>query len=365
MLSLQPNVFTTGADDFHFNNLEFVTVGGNVKTLTSAYNRYSHIMFTHHSSSDDSKNKFIVEVSVSDHSEAYPQLETDESYSLDISKNSDISLSAKTIYGAIRGLETLSQLVIYDFEDSNYFIPATPIHIDDSPRYPHRGLLLDTSRHYQPMPFIKSTIDSLAYAKYNVFHWHVVDTQSFPFESKTSPGLWKGSFTSAEKYSQEDIKEVVEYGRERGVKVMIEFDMPGHAASWCTGYPDICPSTTCLQPLNPASNLTFPLITSLLGECTGANNDGKAALFPYSLLHLGGDEVNYACWESSSQIQQWQIDNGLANSEETYKYFVDKAATITRQQSRTPVQWVEVSETHKISFFSFVTYCYPLFVLGL
>lgn len=123
---------------------------------------------------------------------------------------------------------------------------------------------------------------------------------------------------------------------------MIEFDMPGHAASWCTGYPSICPSMECKQPLNPASNLTFPLITSLLGECTGYS-PGKG-IFPYQLLHLGGDEVDYGCWESSPEIQAWEKRNGFADSEATYEYFVDQAATIVRQQQRTPVQWVEVFE---------------------
>jgi hexosaminidase len=159
----------------------------------------------------------------------------------------------------------------------------------------------------------------------------------------------------------------VEYGRARGVKIMIEFDMPGHAASWCTGYPEICPSTSCLQPLDPSSNVTFPLITSLLSECTGANidqafmKDGEKgsvmvgskqyrstvnknalkqpssraekkswkslfakkatkeadskAMFPYSLLHLGGDEVSYTCWEQSPTIQQWEQDNNIDGSE--------------------------------------------------
>lgn len=142
---------------------------------------------------------FHVKVAVSDASEAYPQLETDESYTLDINQQSDIQLSAKTVYGALRGLETLSQLVIFDFEKKQYFIPSVPIHVDDSPRYAHRGILLDTSRHYQPVSFLKKTVDALSYAKYNVLHWHVVDTQSFPFESVTYPNLWKGSYTSAGK----------------------------------------------------------------------------------------------------------------------------------------------------------------------
>jgi hexosaminidase len=155
----------------------------------------------------------------------------------------------------------------------------------------------------------------------------------------------------------------------------------GHAASWCKGYPEICPSTTCLQPLDPSSNVTFPLITSLLSECTGADvsaqlakpyvpkkaaakADGKVSaakqnhvrglakvqapaqesLFPYSLLHLGGDEVSYTCWEQDPEIVQWEADNGINGSEGTYEYFVDRVATIARDQARTPVQWVEVFE---------------------
>ena len=279
-------------------------------------------------------------VTVASNSEDYPQLDTDESYTLQI--DSAITLTAKTVYGALRGLETLSQLVVFDYDLQEYFVPATPISIDDAPRYQHRGMLLDTSRHFQPISFLEQTIDALSYAKYNVLHWHVVDTQSFPFESLTYPLLWNGSYTKQERYTQNDIKSLVEYGRLRGVKVMIEFDMPGHAASWCAGYPSICPSRSCLQPLNPASDLTFEIITSLVTECTG--DSSKAGLFPYGLLHLGGDEVSYTCWEASPQIRLWEKQQGLSGSEETYEYFVDRAATITRGLNRLPIQWVEVFE---------------------
>jgi hexosaminidase len=123
---------------------------------------------------------------------------------------------------------------------------------------------------------------------------------------------------------------------------MIEFDMPGHAGSWCAGYPEICPSTECTQPLDPSNDLTFTLIDSLLSECTGRTPGG--GLFPYSFLHLGGDEVEYWCWVESEHIQAWEKENGFSGSEDTYEYFVNKAAEIARNQSRTPVQWVEVFE---------------------
>jgi len=348
----KPAVFSKGASVVPVATFEFKTLGLSESdstvpiTLSAAYSRYNSMIFNHKSKTGDDNIARVakVNVAVDDYSEAYPQLETDESYTLDIPAEStgEIYITAKTVYGALRGIESLSQLVVFDMDVKGFVISESPIHIEDKPRYAHRGLLLDTSRHFEPISSLKSTIDALSYAKFNVLHWHVVDTQSFPFESSTYPRLWMGSYSKNERYTQEDIQELVEYGRMRGVKIMIEFDMPGHAASWCAGYPEICPSMNCKQPLNPASNLTFPLITSLLTECTG--NKVGGGLFPYSLLHLGGDEVSYSCWETSASIKAWETENGLSGSEATYEYFVDKAAGITRNQARTPVQWVEVFE---------------------
>merc|ERR1711907_506491 len=145
------------------------------------------------------------------------------------------------------------------------------------------------------------------------------------------------------RYSHADIVSIVEYGRERGVKVMIEFDVPGHAASWCVGYPEICPSPTCQQPLNPASKDTLPLIQNLLAECTTPTAD-KQALFPYDMIHLGGDEVDYSCWDNSKEINAWQEEQGYEGdgNEDTYKYFVSEVASMATNLNRMPVQWVEV-----------------------
>jgi hexosaminidase len=139
-----------------------------------------------------------VNVIVEELSDSYPQLNTDESYTLKITDSTTeeiIQLTAKSVYGVLRGLESLSQLVVFDFDEQRYDIPSTPIYIVDTPRFAHRGMLLDTSRHFQPIFFIQQSIDAISYAKYNVLHWRVVDTQSFPFESQISPLLWKGSYT--------------------------------------------------------------------------------------------------------------------------------------------------------------------------
>merc|ERR1711966_523005 len=159
--------------------------------------------------------------------------------------------------------------------------------------------MVDTARHYETVAALKGIVASLPYSKLNVLHWHMSDSQSFPLQSITYPKLWDGSWSQSERYTQGDVAAVVEYARERGVRVMVEFDMPGHAASWCTGYPEVCPSTSCLQPLNVASNKTFDLITGLLNEMTGGQTSAPGApsgLFPDDFIHLGGDEVDTSCW---------------------------------------------------------------------
>ena len=132
--------------------------------------------------------------------------------------------------------------------------------------------MIDTGRHFQPVASIKQLINSLPYAKLNVLHWHMSDSQSFALESLSWPRLWQGSFSPQERYLQSEVADVVEYARKRAVRVMVEFDMPGHAAAWCKGYPEVCPSPTCLQPLNVANNTTFVMIAELLNEITGGKS---------------------------------------------------------------------------------------------
>jgi hypothetical protein len=139
-----------------------------IKTLSAAYERYQFIMFPH-SFSDDSNSPSVNEITVAvdNSSEDYPQLDTDESYELSISDTGNASIVAATVYGALRALETLSQLVVYNYDLGSYLITNAPVYIEDYPRYQHRGLLLDTSRHFQPIAELERTIDSLSYAKYN------------------------------------------------------------------------------------------------------------------------------------------------------------------------------------------------------
>jgi len=146
-----------------------------------------------------------------------------------------------------------------------------------------------------------------------------------------------------------DIADTIEYARERGVRVMVEFDMPGHAGSWCTGYPSICPSPSCNQPLNVAKEDTFDLITDLLGECTGkakSTRDHPSGLFPDNFIHLGGDEVNTKCWTQTKSIEQWLNDHNYT-ADQAYAYFTNRVAKIAIGQGRRPVQWSEVFDHFK------------------
>jgi hexosaminidase len=310
--------------------------------LEAAWNRYKALIFAHPASSMSKKYNVIVSkltVSVTDLT-APLQLNADESYTLTIPNTGDgATLTANTIYGAYRGLETFSQLVTYSYDMRGYQVSVAPVSITDFPRFAHRGLLVDTARHYQPVPSLKGIIDSLVYAKMNTFHWHMVDSQSFPMESRSNPLLWNGAYSDQEKYTTEDIQEVIEYARQRGIRVMVEFDMPGHAASWCAGYPDICPTPKCLQPLNPATNATFDLITSLLKEITGGQRG--SGMFFDDLLHLGGDEVNTDCWSNTSSIASWMKSQGYT-ADQAYMYFVNRAHQIALSFGRDPVAWEEV-----------------------
>ena len=126
-------------------------------------------------------------------------------------------------------------LIQFDYERNCYVLKHAPIFIADRPFLSYRGLLIDSSRHFLPLRSIKRIIDAMAWVKLNVLHWHLVDDEAFPFFVPSVPTLWKGAFSSAERYTAWDIEEIVAYAKARGVHVVAETDVPGHAASWCVG----------------------------------------------------------------------------------------------------------------------------------
>ena len=172
-------------------------------------------------------------VSVDGTGESIQSVDEDESYSLEVTP-SGARLHAATVVGAMRGLETLQQLVQSDA--AGYFLPA--VSIQDTPRFPWRGLMIDCGRHFMPVDVIRRTLDGMAAVKLNVFHWHLSEDQGFRIESRAFPKLAElgsdGLF-----YTQEQAREIVAYARDRGIRVVPEFDMPGHTSAWFVGYPDL------------------------------------------------------------------------------------------------------------------------------
>lgn len=256
---------------------------------------------------------------------------TDERYLLHIAKpeaNVSASVIGGTIYGVRHGLETLSQLIapLKNRTHCLLFV-ASRVDLSDGPSYPHRGLLLDTSRHYIPVSAIKRTIDGMAASKLNVFHWHMTDTHSFPFKSKAVPQMSQyGAYSEEEVYSIEDIVDLVMYAQHRGVRIMPEIDGPAHAGNgWQWGeevglgklvlchnsepWPHYCMQPPCGQ-LNPANDNLYLVLKKLFKEFQ--------SIFDSSIVHLGGDEVALKCWRMSKEITDWLESNNLPPSDDSY-----------------------------------------------
>jgi hexosaminidase len=162
-----------------------------------------------------------------------PAVSENESYSIDITDRQAL-LKAPTVVGVIRGLETLLQLL--DTDRNGYFLPG--VQIQDQPRFPWRGLLIDIARHFEPIDVLKRNLDAMAAVKLNVFHWHLTEDQGFRVESKKFPKLHQlGS--DGNYYTQDQVREVIAYARDRGIRVVPEFDIPGHSTSWLVGYPEL------------------------------------------------------------------------------------------------------------------------------
>ncbi|KAL1193266.1 Beta-hexosaminidase 3 [Cardamine amara subsp. amara] len=259
----------------------------------------------------------------------------DESYKLVVAsgdKPSYAQIEAKNVYGALHGLQTFSQLCHFNVKKKIIEILMTPWNITDHPRFSYRGLLIDTSRHYLPLPIIKNVIDSMTYAKLNVLHWHIVDTQSFPLEIPSYPKLWNGAYSSSQRYTFEDAGEIVNYARRRGIHVLAEIDVPGHALSWGKGYPALWPSKDCQEPLDVSSDFTFNLIDGILSDFS--------KIFKFKFVHLGGDEVNTTCWSATPRIAQWLKKHRMSEAE-AYQYFVLRAQKIALSHGYEIINWEE------------------------
>ncbi|HEV2180467.1 MAG TPA: family 20 glycosylhydrolase, partial [Gemmatimonadaceae bacterium] len=233
--------------------------------------------------------------------ETVQSVDEDESYTLDVTTFRAV-LRAPTVVGALRGLETFQQLVTGGA--SGYAIPLA--HIADHPRFRWRGLLIDVSRHFEPVDVIERNLDAMAAVKLNVLHWHLSDDQGFRIESKRYPKL-QDLGSAGSYYTQAQVREIVAYARDRGIRVVPEFDMPGHSISWFVGYPWLASSpgpytlptdyTFTAAAFDPTRESVYTFITRFIGE--------MAPLFPDKYWHIGGDEVDSHAWESNTAIHRF------------------------------------------------------------
>jgi hexosaminidase len=266
------------------------------------------------------------------------QLGEDESYQLETTR-SGARLGAPTTLGVMRGLQTFLQLV--QTTGDGFAVPA--ISIDDSPRFPWRGLMIDVGRHFIPLDVLKRNLDGMAAVKLNVFHWHLSENQGFRVESKKFPKLSEmgsdGLF-----YTQAEVRELIAYARERGIRVVPEFDIPGHSTAWFVGYPELASGSGPYEierkwgvfdpAMDPTREETYKFLDTFIGEMAG--------LFPDQFFHIGGDEVNGKEWDANPKIKEFMHAHGLKNNDDLQAYFNKKVQQIVSKHGKTMLGWDEI-----------------------
>jgi hexosaminidase len=262
----------------------------------------------------------------------------DESYALDVTPGG-ARLTASTTVGGLRGLETLLQLIARD--SLGAYIPA--VSIKDAPRFRWRGLNLDVARHWIPAEAVKRTLDGMAVVKLNVLHWHLSEDQGFRVESLKYPKLHQlGS--DGRYYTQQEIRDVVAYARDRGIRVVPEFDMPGHTSAWFVGYPEYASEPGPYQierrfgvfdpSFDPSREEVYAFLNDFIGEMT--------TLFPDPYFHIGGDEVTGKPWNRNPRIVQFKKDKGFKDNHALQLYFNQRLLPILAGHNRRMVGWDEI-----------------------
>jgi hexosaminidase len=227
-------------------------------------------------------------------------IDDDESYSLKVTP-SGAEIDAANELGAMHGLETLIQLVQPD--GTGYAIPAVTVH--DVPRFRWRGLMIDCGRHFEPVAVIERNLDGMAAVKLNVFHWHLTEDQGFRMQSFIYPKL-TGKGSDGLFYTQQDAKVIVAYAHARGIRVVPEFEMPGHSAAWLVAYPELASGTEPSEirrefgvspfAIDPTREATYTFIGRFLTE--------MASIFPDAYVHIGGDETPAPDWKTNSRVMR-------------------------------------------------------------
>jgi len=285
---------------------------------------------------DPAKATLVV---MTDHeSKPIQELGEDEAYSLEVTATG-AKLHAANPLGTLHGLQTFLQLV--SISPDGFVAPT--VNIQDQPRFPWRGLMIDAARHFIPISVLKRNLDGMEAVKLNVLHLHLSDNEGFRVESRKSPKLQEmgsdGLF-----YSQEEIRDLITYACDRGIRIVPEFDMPGHSTSWFVGYPELASGPGPYQlerkwgvfdpAMDPTNEKTYKFLNDFLGE--------MAKLFPDRYLHIGGDEVNGKEWDSNPKIQEFMKSRGIKNNEGLQAYFSQRVQELVVKHGKTPIGWDEI-----------------------
>ncbi|XP_057674442.1 beta-hexosaminidase subunit beta isoform X1 [Corythoichthys intestinalis] len=342
--------FKLAAASFQIFDGKASSAGPSCNLLQNAYRRYYKYIFGGIKTKWPSQDKWTdfpqlsgLQVLITDpdsECDLYPSVTSDESYELLVVQPFAI-LKAPKVWGALHGLETFSQLV---YEDEFGAKSINWTEIVDFPRFAHRGLLLDSSRHFIPVKVILANLETMAMNKFNVFHWHIVDDPSFPYMSKTFPDLsQKGAYHPyTHVYTPSDVKMIIEFARLRGIRVIPEFDTPGHTQSWGKGQADLL--TPCFAgskpsgsfgPVNPIINSTYDFMSRLFQEVAG--------VFPDDYVHLGGDEVDFSCWKSNPDIQRFMEQHDFGkNYSKLESFYIQRLLDIVASTKKGYIIWQEV-----------------------
>ncbi|KAG0337869.1 hypothetical protein BG000_004843, partial [Podila horticola] len=300
-------------------------------------------------------------------------------------------IRANTIYGAMHAFETFAQLIVNADSSGvkgggqsplaaaspSKSIPNVPVVIHDRPLFPHRGILVDTSRNFLSMATLRRTVDAMAMNKMNVLHWHLIDSHSFPLELDDAKSNWKsgenddfegendeeelplsqltanGAYSSDMVYHKDDITSLVTYALDRGIRIIPEVDMPGHAWVWSTAFPEI---TTCLngpisfaaeQPtgqLNPVMSKTYRIVDAIYEQVI--------PLFVDTQLHSGGDEIKFKCWNSTKAITDYLDKHDKKADAAGFNWilnnFVTQQHKMIRGRGKAPIIWEEAVLNHNL-----------------
>jgi len=321
--------FTIGLDGYKDERLESAR-----KRFLNALSRQTGIPYH----TEESAGEPTLVVKTSGASDAIEHIGENESYHLEVSSTHAL-LTAPNPLGAMHGLQTFLQLVT--ITPDGFAAPA--VTIDDEPRFAWRGLMIDAGRHFQPMDVIKRNLDGMEAVKLNVFHWHLSEDQGFRAESKVYP-LLTGKGSNGDYYTQAQMKEIVEYARDRGIRVVPEFDMPCHTTAWFVGYPDLASGRAPYEiqtrwgifnpAMDPSRESTFTFIDKFIGEMT--------TIFPDAYFHVGGDECNGKEWDANEKLHAFMREHNLKDNAALQSYFSGRVQKIVASHHRIMVGWDEV-----------------------